>query len=453
MRAGRAMELKGRRVLVVGLARTGLATARFLVEQGAQVTVTESKPREAVAEAAAAVEPLGVSLEVGGHREATFAAAELIVMSPGVPLDLPPLRQARARGVQVVSEIELAAWFLRLPVVAVTGTNGKSTTTTLIGEMLRAGGRRAFVGGNLGTPLVTALLDAACWEIAVAEVSSFQLEAIERFHAHVAVLLNVTEDHLDRHESFKAYAQAKQAVFRNQGPEDWAVLNADDPVVEEMAGALRARPLRFSRRGPVARGAWLEGATIRVRLDRGEEAYPTGLLRVPGVHNLENAMAAILAARACGVQPSAIAQALAEFPGLPHRLEFVREVGGVRYYNDSKGTNVGAVVKSVSSFPGPLVLIMGGLDKGGSYAPLQDLVRERARALVVLGQARERIRQALADVVPTTVADSFEEGVRQAAAAARPGDVVLLSPGCASFDMFRNYEERGARFRALVQAL
>jgi UDP-N-acetylmuramoylalanine--D-glutamate ligase len=444
------MELAGKKFLVVGLARTGLACARFLAERGAAVHVSDRRPEDDLRHEIASLAGLPIRYSLGGDDEAAVDGCDAVVPSPGVARENPLLRKAVERGLPILSEIELASRFSTAPLLAITGTNGKTTTTTLLGELLNAGGKRTFVGGNIGAPLI-GFVDAR-WDWGVVEISSFQLEWVERFRPRIAVLLNLTEDHLDRYPDFAAYAAAKERIFSAQTESDVAILNRDDPCVWAMRTRIRARVISFGF-SEVEHGARARSGEILWRNGCGEERYPLGRVRLNGVHNVENMMAAISAARCVGISPATIQQTLESFTGLEHRLEFVREKGGVRYYNDSKGTNVGAVVKSLASFTAPVILIAGGVDKGGDYGVLRDLVRSNVRRLVLFGAARNLIAAALGSLTPTVIVDSLEAAVRDAAAHARSGDVVLLSPGCSSFDMFRDYAERGKNFKSLVQAL
>jgi UDP-N-acetylmuramoylalanine--D-glutamate ligase len=350
----------------------------------------------------------------------------------------------------VWSEIELASRCLSCPLLAVTGTNGKSTTTTLLGEILRQSGQRVFVGGNLGTPLIEAV--TGNYDVAVAEVSSFQLEWVERFRPYIGLFLNLTEDHLDRHASFAVYSMTKRALLASQEPTDWAVVNRDDPEVWALAHGLPGRVFSFGW-GPVEDGTWIKNGALIIRHNRQETRYALARLRLPGRHNQENVMAAVSAATLWGVAQDVISAVLSTFSGLPHRLEFVAEKRGVQYFDDSKGTNVGAVVQSLASFSGPVILLAGGVDKGGDYSPLRLQVRAKVKKLIVFGQARGTIHAALGQDTQTVVVDTLAAAVREAAAAAVPGDTVLLSPACASFDQFDSYAHRGRVFRACVEAL
>lgn len=442
------MEFQGRRALVIGAGRTGVAASRVLARRGARVRLVDRQEGELSSRVR---ETLGTEVEMrfGEEGPALLADVDLVVPSPGVPATSPLLVEALARGLQVASEIEVAARLLSCPIVAVTGTNGKSTTTTLIGEMLKASGRNAFVGGNLGIPLIEAT-EVSC-EVAVAEVSSFQLEWVEEFRPSVAVLLNLSPDHLDRHGSMSAYTEVKARIFAVQQDTDTAVLNRDDPAVWKLSSGLRARILSIGvQRDGSARGAFMEGGQIVCRDEAGEVRFSLHQTRLQGRHHLEDMMAAVSAARLCGASPDSIQSVLDTFPGLPHRCEFVHEAGGVRYYDDSKATNVGAVVKSLDGFSGGVILLAGGLEKGGGFKALRTVVADRVSLVVAYGVARSRIATDLADAAPIKCVESFSDAVRESVQAAKPGDVVLLSPACASFDQFDDYAARGMAFRRLV---
>ncbi len=447
------MELKNKNILIVGLARTGVAVARFLAERGAAVTITDMKDEAQLAPFMEKLVGLAIDYELGRHDEQSFLTADLIVVSPGVPMDIGPLMQARARKRPVISEIELASRFITAPMVAITGTNGKTTTTTLAGEIFRACGFTTFVGGNIGNPLIELVTSGAEVERVVVELSSFQLEGITGFHPRVAVLLNITEDHLDRYATFQEYIDAKALIFANQGPDDFAILNMDDPLVAGYAGNLKARVVPMSRRIEFSRGIFCRDDCITFRWGGREERFPTAGYLLKGVHNLDNIMAALGAALLLGCGADSAQAAVTTFRGLPHRMELVATVNGVSWYNDSKGTNVGSVVKSLESFAGAVTLIAGGKDKGGEYAPLAELVKERVSHLILIGEAKERIRGTLGHLTDTRLVGSLEEAVEMASQLTAPGGVVLFSPACSSFDMFRNYEERGERFSALARAI
>jgi len=447
------IELAGQRVLVVGLARTGVAVAQFCTARGARVAVSEERPEEQLGEGIARLRAAGVTLELGGHRRQTFLEQDLIIPSPGVPLELSHLTAARANGVRIWSEIELAGRFLRGRLVAVTGSNGKTTTTALIGHILESVGIPALVGGNIGTPLISLVELSSDSTVTVAEASSFQLEAIEAFRPDTSLLLNLTPDHLDRHVSFEDYARAKARIFENQEERDAAILNADDAEVTRLAPS---KPQVFwtSRTGRVAAGAYLRDAQIVFR----RQGTETVLLRreeIPlrGEHNVENVLAASTAAFLSGAPPAGISAAVRSFAGVEHRLEFVAEIGGVSFYNDSKATNVDSTLKAIDSFPGNLLLILGGKDKGSDYTALEGALRKRVRQVLLIGAAAQKIAAQLGDAAPVEHAGTLERAVALAFQRARPGDTVLLAPACASFDQFENFEHRGRVFKQLVRRL
>ena len=444
------MEIKGKKVLVLGLARTGRECARFLAQRGASVQVTDVRSEEELKQEMETLAALPIRYFLGGEDPDWLEGVDIIVPSPGVPAENVLLKEGSRRGIKILSEIEFACRFLRAPLVAITGTNGKSTTTTLVGEMLKASGGKVFVGGNIGTPLIGFV--GGDWEWGVVEVSSFQLEWIEEFRPRISVLLNLTEDHLDRYPNFRAYCQAKQRIFEAQAENDIAILSRDDRLVWEMRKRIRARVVSFGF-SEVDDGVFVAAREMIWRDGSREEKFPLSRVKIQGVHNVENMMAAIAVAKSAGVSASLIQKVLEEFPGLEHRLEFVREKDGVRYYNDSKGTNVGAVVKSLASFSGPVILLAGGVDKGGDYGILRQEIRQKVRRLVLFGEAQGIIARALGDLTETVIVENLEAAVGDAFAHARAGEVVLLSPACSSFDMFRNYAERGQVFKSLVQAL
>lgn len=446
------MELKDKKILIVGLARTGVAVARFLAQAGAQVTVTDMRGEEELAESLAELSDLEIGFDLGRHVPYSFMMADLIVVSPGVPMDIKPLVMARAQKRRVVSEVELASWFIKAPMVAITGTNGKTTTTTLTGEIFRACGYDTFVGGNIGNPLIELASSGEDVDRVVVELSSFQLEGVESFRPHVAVLINLTEDHLDRYRSFQQYVDAKLRIFENQGPEDYAVLNMDDPLVAACAERLKARVFPMSRLQELEEGISFRDGFITFSHRGKVLRFGTEGFKLKGVHNLDNIMASLAATLLMRCDGECAYAAVSAFKGLPHRMEFVAEIGGVSWYEDSKGTNVGSVVKSLESFDSGITLIAGGKDKGGSYEPLAPLVAARVSHLVLIGEARSRMNEALGSLTDTHLAESLEEAVALARALTKPGGVVLFSPACSSFDMFRNYEERAERFKALVRS-
>ncbi|MEW6574388.1 MAG: UDP-N-acetylmuramoyl-L-alanine--D-glutamate ligase [Bacillota bacterium] len=444
------MELSGRKVLVVGAGKSGIAAARFLGQKGAAVTLTDIKPATELVEAAS----IGVATFFGDYPAAR--GYDLLVVSPGVPLSAAPVAEALNLGIEVIGELELAYRFARAPIVAITGTNGKTTTTALTGEIFRTAGRRTLVAGNIGVPLVTAVEDYGPEDIIVAEVSSFQLETAHSFRPRVAVVLNVTYDHLDRHHTMAEYAASKARIFANQGEEDAAVLNLDDPIVAAMKESARGSVLFFSRRHNLDTGAFVHAGRVVVKKDGVlTEICGTNELGIPGLHNLENALASSAAATFLGVPGAVVGRALREFRGVVHRLEFVDEVGGVRYVNDSKGTNPDAAIKALESYRQPIVLIAGGRNKGNDFTAFAAKISEKARALVVLGESAAEIAAAAraAGVTAVFYAKDLRDAVLQARDAAVPGDVVLLSPACASWDMFKNYEERGELFKKIVREI
>jgi UDP-N-acetylmuramoylalanine--D-glutamate ligase len=444
------MDLREKKVLVVGLARTGSECARFLARKGARVSVCDVRSADELKQDVAALTGLPVEFHFGAEVTGWLENVDYVVPSPGVPMQNLLLQAALARGIPVLSEIELAYRFFRAPLVAISGTNGKSTTTTLIGAMFKAEGKKIFLGGNLGAPFIGALNDS--WDWGVVEVSSFQLEWVERFCPRIALLLNVSEDHLDRYPTFADYCRAKERIFAAQTRAELAILNRDDPLVWEMKERIQARVFSFGF-GAVDEGVFATDREVVWRAGANEERFSLQNVKIQGVHNVENIMAATTAAKLAGISRRAIESALEEFPGLEHRLEFVRERDGVRYYNDSKGTNVGAVVKSLASFSAPVILLAGGVDKGGDYRPLADAIQGKVRRLVLFGAAKGIIAGALGHLTETTIVDDMAAAVRDAAAHGRPGDVVLLSPACSSFDQFRNYAERGRIFKDLVTGL
>ncbi len=448
------MELRGRQVLVVGLGRSGLELARALARRGTRVTVTDQRPPSAFAPHLPGLLALKVGLELGRHDEATFLRHQLIVISPGVPWDSPYLAAARRRRIPVLTEVELAARLLPGRLVGITGSNGKTTTTALVGKMLQTSRLPVFVGGNIGVPLVSALDQTTADTLLVTELSSFQLEAAEELRPHVAVLLNLTPNHLDRHPSFEAYIAAKARIFRRQTAEDYAVLNADDPRVAALADGLAAQKVFFSRRQNLAEGVLVRDGRLIYRRGNLERVLMEAR-EVPlrGAFNLENVLAAAAAACLLGADFGALRRAVCDFEGVEHRLEFVREIRGVSYYNDSKATSVDATAKALSAFESGVHVILGGKDKGAPYAPLRPLMKSRVRAAYLIGAAQERLERELAGAVDLVSAGNLESALRQAAGRAAPGDVVLLAPACSSFDQFQDFEQRGRVFKELVARL
>jgi UDP-N-acetylmuramoylalanine--D-glutamate ligase len=447
------MELKGKKVLVVGLGKSGLAAALFMRRRGAQVTVSDVRSAEALAKDIPALLEEGIMVETGGHGLLTFRRQDLIVVSPGVPLDTPELAQVRSFGRPVIGELELAARFLKGRTVAITGSNGKTTTTALLGEILKEAGIPNLVGGNIGVPVV-ALIDQSTDETwSVLEVSSFQLESTVEFHPSIAVILNITPDHLDRHGSFENYARAKERIFATQNERDFVVLNADNARASQAASRSAARVFWFSVEHSVGKGAWLEEGFVFYRA--AEDAVPERIMPLSGIplkgsHNVENVLAAVVAARLAGAPAEAVRRAIEAFQAVEHRLEFVAAINGVDYYNDSKATNVDATAKAVAAFQSGIHLILGGKDKDSDYTQLAQLLRERVRAVYTIGSAAAKIESHLRGVVSILSCETLENAVGAAASAASPGEVVLLAPACSSFDQFENYEQRGRVFKELV---
>ena len=443
----------GRRVTVVGAARSGIAAAELLARRGARVTLSDAK-RVLSGEDAARLAAAGVVLELGGHVAGTFNGAGLIVMSPGVPPDLPVVAAAKAAGVPVIGEVELAFRWLKGRVIAITGTKGKSTTTSLIGRMLRLAGLTVTVGGNIGAPISAQVEESTVETLHVIEVSSFQLEQIEQFRPWVSVMLNFSPDHLDRHHTVEAYARAKARIFENQQADDFAVVNADDPQALRVSASARASRRLFSRRGDTIEGTVIEDSWIVDRTaGRRDRLVPVGSIQLLGEHMVDDVMAAATVAVLAGASPAAMTAAVEEFSGLEHAMELVTEVDGVRFVNDSKATNVDAAVRSIESFPGGVVAIVGGRFKGGDLRLLRGPIGGRGRAVVAIGEAKELVRRALEDVIEVRDAGSMDEAVATAFELARPSGVVLLAPACASFDMFRDYAERGHCFKEAVWRL
>jgi UDP-N-acetylmuramoylalanine--D-glutamate ligase len=449
------MDLNNKRVLVVGLGKSGVASALFLKQHGARVTVSDTKSGDELRNEIPALLDHGITVETGGHGERTFRGQDLIVVSPGVPVDAPLLAQARALGETVIGEIELAAQFLPGPIVAITGSNGKTTTTTLTGEIIAADGFPVLVGGNIGTPAISLAERAEQGTVVVLEVSSFQLETIQTFRPKVAVVLNITPDHLDRHRTFETYVSAKARIFENQLAGDFAVLNADDPTCVSLAPRTKAQVFWFSRQKEVDRGGWVSGGKILFRDAKGQrEIMQVSETPLKGAHNLENVLAAICVSSLVGCAPRQIRQAVINFKAVEHRLEFIATINGVDYYNDSKATNVDATIKALESFPANIHLILGGKDKGSDYSVLNDLLRQRVKRVYTIGAAAAKIESQIAFPKSEVIhAETLENAIHKAHAVAQPGDVVLLAPACASFDQFKNYEQRGQVFKQIVSGL
>lgn len=447
------MELKGKKVLVVGLGKSGLAAALFLRRKGAQVTVSDIRSADALGKAIPALLEEGIAVEAGGHGLLTFRRQDLIVVSPGVPLDTPELVQVKAFGLPIIGEVELAARYLKGKTLAITGSNGKTTTTALCGRILEAGKLPVQVGGNIGLPVIALVDESRDDGWSVLEVSSFQLETAYQFRPEIAIILNITPDHLDRHGNFENYAAAKERIFASQAAEDALVLNADDDVASRSAARAKSRIFWFSSKRVVRQGAFVhEGAVV---FRASEQAAPEFILKVENIplkggHNVENVLAAVCAARLAGVAPEAIRQAVEAFKAVEHRLEFVANINGVDYYNDSKATNVDAAAKAIAAFAGGIHLILGGKDKNSDYRQLRPLLEERVKTVYTIGTAAEKIETHISGAVPIISAGTLDQAVAKASEAARPGEIVLLAPACSSFDQFENYEHRGQVFKELV---
>jgi UDP-N-acetylmuramoylalanine--D-glutamate ligase len=453
------MDLKNKRVLVVGLGKSGKSAALFLRALGAQVTVSDSRSAEALAGEIPSLLDAGIMVETGGHGLLTFRRQDLIVVSPGVPYDTPELKQIRAfgpAGPLIIGELELASRFLQGQIVAITGSNGKTTTTALLGKIFADAGRPTLVGGNIGTPVIDLIAQSTPQTVSVLEVSSFQLETVVEFRPHIGVVLNITQDHLDRHGTFENYAAMKARITSQQTADDFFVLNAEDKPTQMLAARTKAQVFWFSGRRAIKQGAFVHGESVVFLPREGarpEPVMPLAEIPLKGAHNVENVLAAVCAARLGGVAAESIRASVAGFKAVEHRLEFVATVRGVAFYNDSKATNVDATKKALEAFPGGVHLILGGKDKNSDYTELADLLRARVKIVYTIGSAAEKIERHLAGVVKIVSAGTLDAAVRQAAQNAVPGDVVLLAPACASFDQFTGYEQRGRVFKDLVQGL
>ena len=458
------MDLKDKRVAVIGMGRSGLAAAKLLDDLGAEVLISDRKPASELEESISQLEgrlrriPDGsirgrqIEIETGRHSDRLIEHAQLIVVSPGVPPTIPLLCQARRLQIPIISEIELAYSFLKAPVVAVTGTNGKTTTCSLISQILARDGRSVAVGGNTGLPLSSFV--NGTFDIVVAEISSFQLEGISRFKPYISIILNITPDHLDRYPSFEDYARCKARILANQTEEDFAILSDDEEIVRKLASRTRAQIVSFSCKHQLGAVVWLGGNRIMARMSGvRQELLSLDDVRIRGPHNAANVLAAAACALILGVELGNLRLAIREFKGLEHRLETVASIEGKEFVNDSKATNVDAVVKSLQTFSQPIILVAGGRDKGSDYTPLLPLIKKKVKGLILIGEAKGKIRQALPGFEPVQEARSMDDAVRLAALQGQPGDVILLSPACASYDMFCNFEERGKAFKEAVRRL
>ncbi|MCX7770335.1 MAG: UDP-N-acetylmuramoyl-L-alanine--D-glutamate ligase [Proteobacteria bacterium] len=448
------MKLKDKKVLVVGLGKSGLSSALFLKRHGANVVVNDIKDEVNFQREKELLREKGIDYVFGRHPEEIFLSQDLIVVSPGVPTNIEPFSKASDKGIEIIGELELAYRFISTPIIAITGTNGKTTTTTLLGEILKKAGIKVFVGGNIGTPLIEYADDDSA-DLVVLEVSSFQLETISHFHPYGGIVLNITPDHLDRYNSMEEYAETKMRLFERQETFDFAVLNADDEWIMRYKPAILSDIFLFSTKKEISKGAYFKNGKIyinhpalkeQVEIDERE-------IKLKGIHNMENVMACAISAIEVGVNIDTIKEVLANFEGLHHRVEFVEEINGVSFYNDSKGTNVGAVERALAGFDKPVILILGGRDKGGGYSFLIDQIKRIVKHVVAIGEAKDNIYNDLHKYVTVERVNSFEEAVYKAYKRAEKGDIVLLSPACSSFDMFSSYTERGERFVQLVKKI
>ena len=447
------MNLKGKKIVVIGMGKTGLATVRFLGTRGARVIATDEKPPEKWETAFEQIAE-GNWLTRGVYNAGILDGVSMVVPSPGVPPSNEILQAAVRNNIPVISEVELAYHFLKVPILAVTGTNGKTTTTTLLGEILTREGKKVFVGGNIGNPLIEFAGNNQAADFVVAEISSFQLQWIEKFRPFVAVLLNITCDHVNYHGSFAEYRRIKARVFENQTKSDYAILNAEDPEQKSMAASIRAQVAAFSSRNQLPTGIFIKDGNIVFRNHAfGEERYPLSMIKIPGLHNVENVMAAVMTACFCGCSRESIIDTISQFSGLPHRIEFVGEKKSVRYYDDSKGTNVGSVIRALDTFSAPVILLLGGRDKDGDFQNLKPSLAAKAKQVILFGEARDRIGSLIGESVPAVKEPTLQAAIESAYKSAHTGDVVLLSPGCASFDEFNNYKERGIFFKNVVRNL
>lgn len=448
------MELKDKRVLVVGLGKSGVSAALFLREKGARVTVSDNRAEAQLGGEIPRLLDRGIVVETGGHGERTFRDQDLIVVSPGVPVDTSQLQHARTMQVPIIGEVELASRFLLGNTVAITGSNGKTTTTSLVGEILEKAGKPTQVGGNIGTPVTELIAQSSAETWNVLEVSSFQLETVKSFRPKIAAILNITPDHLDRHGNFENYVAAKARIFEQQSAEDFAVLNSDDAACRQIAKNIRSRILWFGLSDRVGQGASVRAAHIHFRSSEQEsEIMPLAEITLKGSHNLENVLAAVCIAHLAGCTPDEIRKGVAGFKAVEHRLEFVAEIAGVSYFNDSKATNVDATIKALESFPANIHLILGGKDKNSDYSQLNALIKQRVKRVYTIGVAAEKIESQIRGTTEILAAGTLEKAVQSASQAAVAGDVVLLAPACASFDQFENFEHRGKTFKQLVEDL
>jgi len=453
------MSYRGKSILVAGAGRSGIGSARFLLASGARVVLTDTKSREALESHIAQLLDVAARsgelvLELGGHRKESFENCDFVVVSPGIPLSNPMFESSRKAGIPIIAEIELAYRHLQGKIVGITGSNGKTTTTTLVSRLLVGAGLKGHAAGNIGAPLIDFVADSSSEDIYAVELSSFQLEGILDFRPFIGSILNLTPDHMDRYSGFEDYIAAKQRVFMNQGKTDFAVLNADDARTAAMENSVRAKPVFFSRLKTTGHGSFVRSGRVIFRDEDGEkDLFAASAIGLKGAHNLENVLAACAMAILAGAAPESLEESVRKFEGVEHRIEWVAEIDGVQYFNDSKATNVDATIKSLEAFPGNILLIAGGRDKAGDFTVLKSLVRERVKHMVLIGEAADKIRKALSGATGMSEAPSMEEAVLACRQLARPGDVVLLAPACASFDMFQDYEHRGRVFKEAVHKL
>jgi len=446
--------IKGKNISILGMARSGIACAQLLKKTGAEVFVSEVKNKETVLQEIKQLSDLGIEFETGGHTSDVLTETDFVIVSPGIRPDIPILAQAQKMGIPVFSEIEVAFWLTDAKIVGITGSNGKTTTVTLVGEMLKEDKQEHLVGGNIGVPFSSIVEQISPNGYLVLELSSFQLERIEEFRPYVSSVLNITADHLDRHPDLKSYMEAKLRIMENQTEKDFVVLNADDENTLKLAQYAPSRKVFFSTKSEVGQGAFVREGKLYLRCNGGEkEIIETGQIGIKGPHNLYNACAACAVCGILGVAPGSMRTALRYFRGVPHRLEVVKTVSGVSFINDSKATNVDSVWYALQSVSPPILLIAGGKDKGGDFSELQDLVKRHVKTLILIGEAKDKIKAALGDLVPTYDSETLEDAVRLGFSKAAPGDTILLSPGCASFDMFKDYEHRGQVFKASIMEL
>ena len=443
------MDLNGKRVLVAGAGKTGIATARFLLEKNAQVTVADSNVNAVIPED---LKKSTAKIKTGPHENSIFTEQDLIIISPGIPLTIEPIATAKSNGVEIIGEIELAYLFTETPIIAVTGTNGKTTTTTLLQHIFETSGKKVFTGGNIGTPLIEYVSGDQDADYIIAEISSFQLETINKFRPYISILLNITEDHLDRYDSFDDYAAAKKNIFANQQRTDFAIINIEDKLAAKMSEDIKADVLFFSTKNEIENGSYYKDGFHFLKGSEKTRIEEKGVI-LQGEHNRENILAAVSAAGICNLSYENITKALHTFKGLPHRMEFVDCINGINFFDDSKATNVGACLKSISSIKPPIILIAGGKDKGGSYFPLINEINKNVQEIILIGEAQNRIRKELEATVPITSAMTLEKAVTEAFSRAKEGCSILLSPACSSFDMFDSYVHRGNIFKTAIKEL